>query len=95
MTTKPSLKNTPQHWEESIIAKVAKWLPQNENARGVRSPHLWIIIILMAFCTFLYYLDQTPLVGIPLFNNSFFTQIHDILRILFLILLWYLESEGV
>jgi len=89
MTIKPTFKNIPQPWKESMLAKIAKWLPQNEGTRGMTSPHFWIITALMAFGTFLYYVDQTPLVGVLPFNCSFFTGIHDALRILFFIPIIY------
>lgn len=89
MTIKPTLKNIPQRWKESIVAKAAEWLPQSEGAKGMRSPHFWIITALMAFCTLLYYVDRTPLVGMSPFNHSFFTGIHDIQRILFFIPIIY------
>jgi signal transduction histidine kinase len=85
MANMPILKNILQPWKENIVAKVTKWLPQSESAKGIRSPHFWIITALVAFCTLLYYFDQTPLVRMSPFNNSFFTQVHDIYRILFFI----------
>jgi len=65
MKIKPALRNTLQHWEESTVAKAAEWLPQNEAARGVQSPHFWIVTALMAIGTLLYYIDQTPLSNKP------------------------------
>ena len=89
--TKPGLKSTLQYWKESIIAKTVEWSPQSD-AKGVRSPHFWIITALMAFGTFLYYVDRTPLVNTPPFNHSFFTSIHDLHRTLFFIPLAYAAS---
>lgn len=65
------------------------WLPRNQTARGVRSPHLWIIITLMVVCTLIYYADQAPLVGIPQPSHSFFTTVHDLHRALFFIPIIY------
>lgn len=89
MTIKPALRNIPQRWGRSIVAKVTEWTLQSENARGIRSPHFWIITALMALCTFLYYVDQTPLAGISPFNSSFFTGVHDAIRTLFFIPIIY------
>ena len=88
ITTKPTLKSTLQRWEESIVTRVAEWLPQSDT-RGVRSPHLWIITALMALGTVIYYIDQTPLVSVPPFNYSFFTSVHDLHRTLFFIPIIY------
>ena len=89
MIIKPALKNIPQRWKESIVSKVAEWLPQRKAAKTVGSPHFWIITGLMASGTFLYYVDQTPLVSISPFNHSFFTAVHDIHRTLFFIPIVY------
>jgi len=92
MTTKSTSKSTLRRWEESIEGKVANWLPQSKATEGVRSPHFWIITALLALLTFIYYVEQTPLVSIPPFNNSFFTTIHDLHRTLFLIPMIYAAS---
>jgi signal transduction histidine kinase len=87
--SKPVPKGTLQHRIESVVAKAAQWLPQNNATKGVRSPHLWTITALMALGTFLYYVDQTPLVNIPPFDHGFFTSIHDLHRTLFFIPIIY------
>jgi len=81
MTIKSILRN--------MVTKTIEWLPQNETDRGVRSPHLWIIVVLLALGTFTYYVDQTQLINVPPFNNAFFTTVHDIHRTLFLIPIVY------
>jgi len=65
------------------------WLPYNQTARGVRSPHLWIIIALMALCTLIYYADQTTLIGISRLSHGLFTTVHDLHRTLFFIPIIY------
>lgn len=92
MTTKSTPKSTLRRWEESIEGKVANWLPQSKATGGVRSPHFWIITALLALLTFIYYVEQTPLVNIPPFNHSFFTTVHDLHRTLFLIPIIYAAS---
>ena len=89
MTVKPDLKKIPQRCKESIVVKAAEWLPQSEAARGVRSPHFWIITALVVLGTLNYYVDQTPLVSMSPFNHSFFTSIHDLHRTLFFIPIVY------
>ena len=89
MIIKPTLRNIPQCWKESIVTKVAEWLLQRKATKTVGSPHFWIITGLMISGTFLYYVDQTPLVSMPPFNHSFFTTVHDIHRTLFFIPIVY------
>src|SRR4030042_2048966 len=92
MTTKSTSRSALRGWEESIEGKVAKWLPQSKAAEGMRSPHFWIITALLAFLTFIYYVEQTPLVNTPPFNSSFFTTVHDLHRTLLLIPIIYAAS---
>jgi len=89
MKIKTILKSTLQRWEESIVAKATEWSLPSDAARGVRSPHFWIIAVLMAGGTLNYYIDQTPLVSVPPFNHSFFTSVHDLHRTLFFIPIIY------
>jgi len=72
-----------------MVEKVTVLSPQSDVAGSVRSHHLWIITALMAFGVFLYYVDQTPLVGVSPFNHGFFIGVHDIHRTLFLIPIFY------
>lgn len=92
MTTKSTSRSALRRWEESIEGKVAKWLPQRKATEGMRSPHFWIITALLAFLTFIYYVEQTPLVNTPPFNSSFFTTVHDLHRTLLLIPIIYAAS---
>ncbi|MDH5695854.1 MAG: ATP-binding protein [Dehalococcoidia bacterium] len=84
-TIKPVLKSRLQRWKKSLVNKAAEWSPRSDVARGVRSPHFWIITALIAFGTLNYYMDQTPLVNMSPFNQSFFTSVHDLHRTLFFI----------
>jgi len=81
--------NTPksiwQRWEENSAGRLVEWLANEQRPTGVRSPHCWIIVALMAFLTFVYYADQTSLVSLAPFNHSFFTGVHDLHRTLFFI----------
>jgi signal transduction histidine kinase len=82
-------KSIAQRWKENIAAKAAEWSPKSDAARGVRSPHFWIIAALMALGTFSYYVDRTSLVDTPPFSHSFFTGVHDLQRTLFFIPIVY------
>jgi signal transduction histidine kinase len=85
--------NTPrsiwQRWEENSAGRLVAWLADEKRPRGVRSPHCWIIVALMVFLTFLYYVDQTPLVNVTPFGHTFFTGVHDIHRTLYFIPIVY------
>ncbi len=83
------MKSISRHRAENMVVRVADWLPQNEIARGLRSPHFWIVVALMVIDIFIYYVEQTPLFRFPFFNGSFFTGVHDIQRTLFLLPLIY------
>jgi signal transduction histidine kinase len=89
MTNNSAPKSIWQRWEENSAGRLVEWLSEEQRPRGVRSPHCWIIVALMAVLTFVYYVDQTPLVSISLFNTSFFTGVHDIHRTLFFIPIVY------
>ncbi len=82
-------KNNLQNWKERVVSKATEWSPNGGATSGVRSPHFWIITALMAFFTFLYYVDQTPLVEVTPFNYTFFSGVHDIHRILFVVPIVY------
>jgi len=89
MTSNPTPKSMWQRWEENTAGRLIDWLSQEQRPRGVRSPHCWIIVALMAVLTFVYYVDQTSLASISPFNTSFFTGVHDIHRTLFFIPIVY------
>ncbi len=82
-------KSTWQRWEENSAGRLVAWLSDERRPRGVRSPHCWIIVALMAFLTLVYYIDQTPLVSLAPFSHSFFTGVHDLHRTLFFIPIVY------
>ena len=89
MTSNSVPKSIWRRWEENTAGRLLEWLSEEQRPRGVRSPHCWIIVALMAVLTFVYYVDQTPLVSVSLFNSSFFTGVHDIHRTLFFIPIVY------
>jgi signal transduction histidine kinase len=82
-------KSLWHRWEENSAGRIVEWLSNEQRPKGVRSPHFWIIVALMAFLTFIYYVDQTPLVSLSPFNHSFFTGVHDLHRTFFLIPIVY------
>ncbi len=82
-------KSIWQRWEENSAGRLVDWLSEKQRPRGLRSPHFWIIAALMAVLTFVYYVDQTPLASLSLFNHGFFTGVHDINRTLFILPIVY------
>jgi signal transduction histidine kinase len=82
-------KSIWQRWEENSAGRIVEWLSDEQRPRGVRSPHCWIIVALMAVLIFVYYVDRTTLVSISPFNYSFFTGVHDVHRTLFFIPIVY------
>jgi signal transduction histidine kinase len=83
------IRSNLQTWRESIVNKAIEWSPNRGTARSLRSPHFWIITVLMALFTFLYYVDRTPLAGTTPFNSTFFSGVHDLHRTLFVIPIVY------
>ena len=82
-------KSIWQRWEENSAGKLVEWLSDERRPKGIRSPHCWIIVVLMAVLVFVYYVDQTPLVNLAPFSHSFFTGVHDLHRTLFFIPIVY------
>jgi signal transduction histidine kinase len=82
---KGALKRLKSFMSETIANDPS---PQQSTRKSCRV-HLIVIIILLALLTFIYYLDQTPLVKIPLVAQSFLVGIHDWQRTLFLIPMIY------
>jgi signal transduction histidine kinase len=68
---------------DRMAIKVINRLPGNQVSRGVRSPHLWALVALMAVLTLVYYAGHTPLARF----GAFFTDayLHDLHRVLFLL----------
>ena len=87
MTDQPTPKSTWQRWNDSIARKTLKCLPENQVARGVRSPHFWIIAALIAVLTLVYYAGYTPLAQFGGFFSNAFP--HDLHRTLFIIPIIY------
>ena len=84
ITNEPAPKST-RRWREGIAKiKDAQWLPESHAPRGVRSPHFWIIVALMAALAFVYYADRIFVNG-----DNFFTTVHDLHRVLLLIPVLY------
>jgi signal transduction histidine kinase len=82
-------KSLWQRWEENSAGRLVEWLSDERRPKGIRSPHCWIIVAIMALLTFVYYVDQTSLVSLSPFNHSFFTGVHDLHRTLFFIPIVY------
>ncbi len=80
-------KRARKRWADRVAINMTNRLPGNQVSRGVRSPHLWIIVALMAVLTLVYYAGHTPLANLA----SFFTDAfpHDLHRALFLLPIIY------
>jgi signal transduction histidine kinase len=76
-------RNARKRRVDRMAIGLIKRLPGNQVSRGVRSPHFWIIVALMAVLALVYYAGQTPLAQV----SSFFTDAfpHDLHRVLFLL----------
>ena len=72
-----------RRWTDKAAVRIIDRLPKNQVSRGVRSPHLWIIVGLMAVLTLVYYAGRTPLARLgPFFTDAY---LHDLHRILYLL----------
>ena len=82
-TVAAPVRNARKRRVDRMAIRLIKRLPGNQVSRGVRSPHFWIIVVLMAVLTLVYYAGQTPLAQV----SSFFTDAfpHDLHRVLFLL----------
>ena len=80
-------KRARKRWVDRAAINVINRLPGNQVSRGVRSPHFWIIVALMAVLTLVYYAGRTPLARL----GGFFTDayLHDLHRTLFLLPIIY------
>lgn len=70
-----------------VARAVIRRLPRNQTTKGIRSPHFWAIVALMAILTLIYYAGYTPLARL----GGFFTvnYPHDIHRALFVLPVMY------
>ena len=76
-------KSPRKRWMDKAAIRIIDRLPKNQVTRGVRSPHLWIIVGLMMVLTLVYYAGRTPLARLgPFFTDAY---LHDLHRILFLL----------
>ena len=75
-------KNTRRRWADRVAINFISRLPGNQVSRGVRGPHFWIIVALMAVLVLVYYAGRTPLARLaPFFTDAY---LHDLHRLLFL-----------
>jgi signal transduction histidine kinase len=86
MAAKFTLKSIQQYWD-NILARASEW--KTDTTKGRLNRHLLILTVLLVLCIFQYYVEQTPLISLPVFNDSFFTGIHDVNRVMFLIPIVY------
>lgn len=84
-----SKKNIFKCWILNLYSVIAELFPQSGVNRKVGRYHIWLLTALLVLLTFIYYLDQTPIVEIWPFSSSIFTGVHDLQRTLFLVPLLY------
>ncbi len=72
-----------------IQAWIVNWSVRGPERRGLRSPHLWIIVFLFSAFTVVYYAQQLGLVRCLPGCEGFFTTVHDLHRALFFIPIIY------
>jgi signal transduction histidine kinase len=87
MAGKLKIKNVQRYWEDHILARISDW--QTEATKSFLTRHSLILAGLLVLCILQYYVDQTPLVNMPFFRHSFFTGIHDVNRVMFIIPIIY------
>jgi len=80
-------KGSRKHRADRVATRITNRLPGNQMSRGVRSPHLWIIVALMAILVLVYYAGHTPLARLGSFLTDAFP--HDLHRALFLLPIIY------
>jgi signal transduction histidine kinase len=76
-------------WIVAFETKIVNWSIKRPERRRLRSPHFWIIAMLFAGLTALYYAEES---GLPRYLPGcagFFTTVHDLHRGLFFIPILY------
>jgi signal transduction histidine kinase len=87
MKGKFKIKSIPEYWENHILTRVSEW--QAETKKSILNRHSFILAGLLVLCIFQYYADKMPFSDVSFFRLSFFTGIHDVNRVLFLIPIIY------
>jgi signal transduction histidine kinase len=87
MAAKLKTNRIQRYLEDHILAGISEW--QSEATKNFLNRHLLILAGLLALCIFQYYIDRTPLISTSFFNLSFFTGIHDVNRLMFLVPIIY------
>ena len=72
-----------------IQAWIVNWSLRGPEQRVLRSPHFWVIVLLFAGFTAIYYAEQLGLVRCLPGCEGFFTTVHDLHRTLFFIPIIY------
>jgi len=87
MSIKTKINNTSQYLEDHLLARISEW--QGETRKKILNHHLLILVGLLLLCIFQYSIEFTPLINTSFFSQSFFTGVHDLNRVLFLIPIIY------
>jgi signal transduction histidine kinase len=83
MNAKLALQQIERYLEDHLLARMSEWKLQ--TGKNWLNRHSLILAGLLALCILQYYVDRTPLIKTDFFNQSFFTGIHDLNRIMFFI----------
>jgi signal transduction histidine kinase len=79
----------PSSWVGRVEARIVNWSLARRTTGPVRSPHLWIAVVLFAGFTAVYYAEQLGLPACLPSCAGFFTTVHDLHRALFFIPIIY------
>jgi signal transduction histidine kinase len=87
MASKLTMKHIQQYWDTHLLTRISEWHAQ--TTKSLFNRHSLILTGLLVLCIFQYYVDNTPLANTTFFSQSFFTGIHDVNRVVFLIPIIY------
>jgi len=70
---------------KSMAFTISEGFPHDKSIPFIKNIHFWMITALMAVITFLYYIDQTPLINTSSVYTDSLIGVHDFQRSLFFI----------
>jgi signal transduction histidine kinase len=83
MASKLRMNHIQQYMDTRLLTRISEWHMQ--TTKSLVNRHSLILVGLLLLCIFQYYIDNTPLVNIPFFNQSYFTGVHDVNRVMFFV----------
>jgi signal transduction histidine kinase len=81
--------DSERYLRRNLLHTLVEWLPGRVTTAIWRSPHFWIIVFIILLETFIYYVDQSPWATFSLFDNTFFSGVHDLHRLFYLVPIVY------